>query len=279
MPANKTISINPNLFKVGNKNSTQKKDRKKKPDISAVKPSALKKQFLQRIKDHSSKQQKKVVANVPDPSFSSDFQKGMHYLDSLKKSKKQRRKHNKSPVAVHLPPELTEVKLPQPPPSSPPPYGNLKGGNKPTFREWKSKTQKLPIEKTPRFKPVQERSPTPAPPPQEAKPQIQTPVEAKPKARKHNKTVRNILGKKDGKVSVLIKNNNTRRKVQEEQNELRRKPIGEVKEYLKKRYLLKVGSKAPNEVIRKIYEEAHLSGDITNKNTETLIHNYINEET
>ena len=33
----------------------------------------------------------------------------------------------------------------------------------------------------------------------------------------------------------------------------------------------------PNEILRKIYEEAHLAGDVMNKNQENLIHNYMNE--
>ena len=38
-----------------------------------------------------------------------------------------------------------------------------------------------------------------------------------------------------------------------------------------------MGSHAPNEILRKIYEEVHLTGDVTNKNEENLIHNYIND--
>ena len=40
--------------------------------------------------------------------------------------------------------------------------------------------------------------------------------------------------------------------------------------------MLKAGSLAPNDVLRKTYEQLHLSGDINNKNGEILIHNYVN---
>ena len=46
-----------------------------------------------------------------------------------------------------------------------------------------------------------------------------------------------------------------------------------------KKYLLKVGSKAPPDVLRRIYEDVHLTGEVTNKNTETLLHNYLSEQT
>ena len=64
--------------------------------------------------------------------------------------------------------------------------------------------------------------------------------------------------------------------MQQEYNILKNTPISEVKDYLKGKTLLKAGSMAPNDVLRKTYEQLHLAGDITNKNTEVLIHNYMN---
>ena len=87
------------------------------------------------------------------------------------------------------------------------------------------------------------------------------------------------LGKDSKKkvVSVLIKNNNTRRKVKHELGELKRTPLFDVKQYLKNHGLLKVGSSAPPDVLRKIYEQSVLTGDVFNMGKDTLIHNYMND--
>ena len=65
--------------------------------------------------------------------------------------------------------------------------------------------------------------------------------------------------------------------VQEEIDKLKNVSIQEVKDYLRKHCLIKIGSNAPNDVLRKMYEDSILSGEITNKTKGTLLHNYLNE--
>jgi hypothetical protein len=78
-------------------------------------------------------------------------------------------------------------------------------------------------------------------------------------------------------VSVLIKDRGTRKKVLTAQKDLKRKNINDIKLYLREHNLIKIGSNAPNDVLRKLYESAMLSGEITNSNAETLLHNLSKE--
>lgn len=80
-------------------------------------------------------------------------------------------------------------------------------------------------------------------------------------------------------VCVLLKDKNTRKNVLNAQKELRNKSVNDVKTYLRQHNLIKIGSNAPNDVIRKIYESAMLAGEITNNNKDTMIHNFIKDDT
>ena len=42
--------------------------------------------------------------------------------------------------------------------------------------------------------------------------------------------------------------------------------------------MIKAGSIAPNNVLRKMYEDIYLTGNIENKNSDYLIHNFVNDE-
>jgi hypothetical protein len=181
-----------------------------------------------------------------------------------------------------------------------PQYSNLKNSTLPTFRQWKNSTQKnyntqpdKPSIKIDDFEINNEQSERSI-----ALENIkndyknntdteniqlsfqETPIINKqiPKKRRHRitKTRKYTLGRTGSKVSVLIKNAKTRKLVQHELALLKQKGIPEIKSFLRKKNLLKVGSDAPNDVLRQIYEQSILSGDVENKAKDVLIHNYMN---
>ena len=63
--------------------------------------------------------------------------------------------------------------------------------------------------------------------------------------------------------------------MENEKKTLKKHSIPKIKAYLKEHNLLKIGSYAPNDVIRELYENAMLSGNITNNNKDILVHNFL----
>lgn len=88
------------------------------------------------------------------------------------------------------------------------------------------------------------------------------------------------LGKrpKHHKVSVLIKNKDTRKKIINAQQELRKTNIQDVRNYLKQHGLIKIGSTCPPDILRKTFEVSMLAGEVTNTNVETAMHNLMSDE-
>ena len=79
------------------------------------------------------------------------------------------------------------------------------------------------------------------------------------------------------KIAVLVSNRTIRNKMTTKTHLLKETPISEIKQYLIKRGLIKIGTTAPNDVLRKMYETVELlCGEVNNHNTETLLHNFIN---
>jgi hypothetical protein len=97
--------------------------------------------------------------------------------------------------------------------------------------------------------------------------------------RRQRKTLRRTfhLGKSDKvpRVSVLISNRTIRNHISNTAQLLKQTPIHDVKKYLIKNGFIKVGSIAPNDVLRKMYETAMTAcGVIHNYNPENMVYNY-----
>lgn len=100
--------------------------------------------------------------------------------------------------------------------------------------------------------------------------------------RKQKRTMRRTfrLGKSKHypRVSVLVSNRTLRKQISSRCQELKQVPLDEVKKTLIKKGFIKVGSTAPNDVLRKMYESISLiCGDIQNHNPDNLVYNYFND--
>jgi hypothetical protein len=285
MSSSKTINYSAPLFKVKNRKSAGKSSRKhQKTQSNKINKDKL----INRLKQHMSTQ--KINPKL-DESLS-NFDKHLSYFQKLNKEKRKTRSRNKKEnVFTNLPLDMVskpiesvktdEALLYSIKPA--PEYGILKGAKKPTMREWKRSTQKNVYNATTDMIP-----PIAAPPisniicttdmiPPIAAPPIAPPIAPPPISKPHllpnQKTY--LLGKRSNKIGVLIKNNNTRKRIKKEIDILNTAPIYEVKEYLKKHQLYKAGNNTPQDILREIYKSAHLAGKpVKNTSVENLLHNF-----
>jgi hypothetical protein len=169
----KTISINPALFQMsGNKKTRKEKDNKvKQRENSLMKPSTLKNKFIQKVKQHQQKK-KEGGKKTKENEFKSEFEESIKYLSSLiEKDKsenetKQEIRNEKNldkldtfqqdnflreQVNVELPNDLKKPETIFNRKSLKPlmdenkvPYGCLRNGSKPTYRQW-MQTRKRPF--------------------------------------------------------------------------------------------------------------------------------------
>lgn len=234
----KTINIDPGHLKVSNRKS------KKFPVLSINQPN-LRQLLLNKLM-HRKTQKKALVLPVNEGSFDDKLEPEPPF----------------SAPVIEIPVESS--------PNTDKPYGVLKNGTKPTFKEW-TLNNKVSA-------PVQTVVPVPV---------IETPVKnyetplesservaervAVPTFIKKIKVGKN---KRTKSVDILIENIHTRKLNNDNLQLLKKTNITTVKNYLKNRQLIKVGSNAPNALIRYMYENIKECGDVINENKSNLIHNF-----
>lgn len=184
---------------------------------------------------------------------------------------------------------------------TPLPYGNLKNGNKPTYRQWKL-TRKRPFNKDkisnlPKNEQLNQR--------EEKLNAVKSMFirDENLSSQKNNeddeinvsnvdinkdrkfaikKSIKRkyVCGKnnKSRKVGVMIKSGETRAKIIREKRNLTRRSLHDIKNYLYKNGFLKIGSSAPKNILIDMYEACILTGKISNTNDKIYIHNYLNEK-
>jgi len=79
------------------------------------------------------------------------------------------------------------------------------------------------------------------------------------------------------RITVLVSNKTIRKNITTQAQLLKQVPIKDVKQYLIKHGFIRVGSIAPNEVLRRMYETARMMcGEIHNHNPDNMLYNFLN---
>lgn len=328
---NKTITINPELFKRSSNRGSRKNKPETSNDIRVKTPkekrrSIRKNHVLKFIRDQQEKNLKQLLetdksTKTVEPvatDFNSDFNESLNYLMSLSEEKEKGKKttpHNNnntlknyssqksnfnfnagepnvidtfisSPAVPIFPSRLSSPNM-----NAVPKYGCLKGGTLPTFKTYHNQTQKKYAET--------HQSSSQVTSPNEKKPedfnrdiykkseirQTLEKMREKPKKLRYPKQKRTVrrtfkVGKSKTKphISVLISNKTIRNQITTKTHLLKQTPIDEVRRYLTKKGFIRVGSDAPNDVLRKMYESAVLiCGEIQNHNPDNLLYNFLND--
>jgi hypothetical protein len=77
------------------------------------------------------------------------------------------------------------------------------------------------------------------------------------------------------RIGVLLPNRTIRNNVTTKSFMIKQKPIAEIRKFLIQQGFIKVGSTAPTDVLRKIYESvAMIDGDVKNHNPDNLLYNF-----
>jgi hypothetical protein len=165
---------------------------------------------------------------------------------------------------------------------SAPKFGCLKNGTLPTYRDYLNKTRKNNNANIFNGADNNNEIISTSQPTNEMT-QIRDKLKNLKKKKKmyRKKTIRKTfkLGRSSIKpiVSVLVSNKTIRNKTIQQTQLLNQVPIIEIRTYLMKHGFIKVGTIAPNDVLRKMYESALLiCGDVHNHNKDTLMYNFLN---
>jgi len=186
------------------------------------------------------------------------------------------------------------------------PYGILKNGIKPTYKKWNLSQKNIEMDvqsmpdpfvdqclreptarepaKEPTLKePTKESSvkestanePSTTEPCQTV---IAIPVEVVSTEKEYKHPVVVGKSKKTKTVRVLIPCHKTRKLRSELHENCKKTNLTTVKNYLKQHKLIKVGSSAPTNLMREIYENAKSFGVVVNENKQNLLYNFEKEE-
>tara|TARA_Y100000992_G_C21273865_1_gene498684 strand:+ start:3722 stop:4639 length:918 start_codon:yes stop_codon:yes gene_type:complete len=300
----KTININPDLFDISTKKKKEKKDLSLKLNSKSIK-----KDLINKIKSHQKTKKNFKKNNNQSIDFSMNNLKNI--INDIKENNTQN--INEPQIFTSLPKSL--ISHDSNDYSTSLPYGNLKNGTKPTYRNWMKKTQKnqsiidnhnqkyddaldqhiidvntinnhdniihdlnlihdndinnqIVEENINKNNDIQTHNPNKTLHKKYKKKRIKQKTTRKKYTCGMNKTKKSI--------SIIIKDPSTKDKINNEKYELSKLPISTIKKFLYDRSFIKIGTNAPDDILRAMYESCILSGNVKNDNSEMIIHNYMN---
>jgi hypothetical protein len=177
------------------------------------------------------------------------------------------------------------MKLPDPPQ-----WGCLRGGKLPTYRSWKTqKHRPMMSNPSPLFQggsseqglinvnPSLEKTIMHKTREKIASEQKKPTMHYKKQKKTIKRTYRVGKSKYAPKVSVLVSNKTIRNTISEKTHAIQQIPIEDIRRSLLKQGFIRVGTTAPNDVLRKMYESVSLiCGEVQNHNPDNLLYNFLN---
>jgi hypothetical protein len=177
---NKTITVNPDLFRFTNGGKTRKKRESRGPEIKVKSPrekvkTLRKNHILRHIREQQNKNYKELIDSKPTTvksqntapivnEFNNSFDESLKYMQALSEKTEQMRNHNHTlksytpaqsllyhpnidPTTQTILPNFVQDSIPVQTPIhlEKPKWGCLKNGQLPTYRNWINATQKQPI--------------------------------------------------------------------------------------------------------------------------------------
>jgi hypothetical protein len=299
MDKQKIIKINPELFKIPINDKTKKNTGKKiRIKGSRTMKNSVNRNVLNHIRTKQNELFNTLVESSKHPtttesssssSFQSDFDKALQHMNSVithepssQKNKTIKQKPESSSVIGDFNHSSSPINI-----QTNPTYGCLVGGKLPTYRTWKKTLEPPPVV-------VPNPIATAMPMPTMSIPTIKNHSEIqqtshilkkkitthKPTKQKKTLKTKFNVGKSKyfPKIGVLISNRTLRNQTLQKTQQLKQTPVPEIRKLLVKKGLIKVGSSAPNDVLRKMYESVSLIvGDVQNHNIENIMHNFIHD--
>ncbi len=286
-----------------------------KPQNKSLKRNLLK--FIRNQQAQKLKSASTDINTIAIDDFKSDFNESISYLSEVSKKsdadakvKNRTLKHfipgeNKPPVMLtnivgmepiinmHVPNVQSSMPIPSMRIPPPPKYGCLKGGILPLYRQYTRKNYEsvggapVPLSIVPQAPVVtSDVVPLSGGNKVEHVAKVTNFMKSKykpPPPKRQRKTVKRTynVGKSKNvpRVSVLISNKTIRNNISTKSQLLKQTPIQDVRKFLVRNGFIKIGSIAPNDVLRKMYETASLvCGEIHNYSPENLVYNFFNAE-